>query len=93
MAAEIEAVKLLLYRQAWMIDNHLPCVMETSLTKSFGGRLIVKNADNAVQIHGGYGLIKDFPVERWYRDVKLSEIGGGTTEIQKDIAARFLLNK
>lgn len=90
MAAEIEAVKLLLYRQAWMIDNNLPCVKETALTKSFGGRLIVKNADDAVHVHGGYGLIKDFPVERWYRDVKLAEIGGGTTEIQKEVAAHFL---
>lgn len=93
MAAEVEAVKLLLYRQAWMIDNDLPCIKETALTKSFGGRLIVKNADDAVHIHGGYGLIKDFPVERWYRDVKLAEIGGGTTEIQKEIAAHFLLGK
>lgn len=91
MAAEIEVVKLLLYRQAWMIDNNIPCIKETSLTKAVGGRLIVKNADDAVQIHGGYGLIKDFPVERFYRDCKLAEIGGGTSEIQREIASRFLL--
>lgn len=91
MAAEIEVVKLLLYRQAWMIDNNIPCIKETSLTKALGGRLIVKNADDAVQIHGGYGLIKDFPVERFYRDCKLAEIGGGTSEIQREIASRFLL--
>lgn len=91
MAGEIEAVKWLLYHQAWMIDNDIPCIKETSLTKAIGGSMIVRNADNAVQIHGGYGLIKDFPVERSMRDFKLVEIGGGTTEIQKEIASRFLL--
>lgn len=91
MAAEIEAAKLLMYRQAWMIDNNLPCIKETSLTKSLIVKFIHNNADAAVQIHGGYGLIKDFPVERFFRDQKLSAIGGGTTEVNKNIAARILL--
>lgn len=90
MAADIEALKLLLYRQAWMIDNNIPCIKETSLTKAIMGSMMLRNADEAIQIFGGYGLCKEYPVERFYRDWKLATIGGGTTEVNKDIAARFL---
>ncbi|HEX3012312.1 MAG TPA: acyl-CoA dehydrogenase family protein [Syntrophomonadaceae bacterium] len=91
MAAGIEAAKLLVYHQAWMIDNNISCLMETSLSKFFLAKLVAQNADEAVQIHGGYGLIKDFPVERFYRDCKLASIGGGTSEVNKNIAAQILL--
>lgn len=90
MAAELEVVKLLMYRQAWMIDNNIFCIKETSLSKPLIAKFIGHNADEAVQIHGGYGLIKDFPVERFFRDWKLSAIGGGTSEINKNIAAQIL---
>ncbi len=91
MAADIEAIKVLLYRQAWMIDNNIPCIKETSLTKAIIGGMMLRNADEAIQIFGGYGLCKEYPVERFYRDWKLASIGGGTNEVNRDIAARFLL--
>ena len=91
MAADIEAVKVLLYRQAWMIDNDIPCIKETALTKALLGDMMLKNADEAIQVFGGYGLCKEYPVERFYRDWKLATIGGGTSEVNRDIAARILL--
>lgn len=91
MAANIEALKLLFYRQAWMIDNDMPCIKETSLTKALIGDMMLKHADEAIQIFGGYGLCKEYPVERFYRDWKLASIGGGTSEVNRDIAARILL--
>jgi alkylation response protein AidB-like acyl-CoA dehydrogenase len=91
MAAGIEAAKLLVYQQAWMIDNNIFCLKETSLSKFFLADLVGRNADTAVQIHGGYGLMKEFPVERFFRDWKLASIGGGTSEINKNIAAQILL--
>lgn len=91
MAAAIEVAKLLVYRQAWMIDNDIFCIKETSLSKPFLAKLVGMIADEAVQIHGGYGLIKEFPVERFFRDWKLASIGGGTSEINKNIAAKLLL--
>ncbi|NLB52985.1 MAG: acyl-CoA dehydrogenase family protein, partial [Syntrophomonadaceae bacterium] len=87
----IEAAKLLVYQQAWMIDNNIFCLKETSLSKFFLADLVGRNADTAVQIHGGYGLMKEFPVERFFRDWKLASIGGGTSEINKNIAAQILL--
>jgi alkylation response protein AidB-like acyl-CoA dehydrogenase len=91
MAADIEALKVLLYRQAWMIDNNIPCIKETALTKDILGGMMLRNADEAIQILGGYGLCKEYPFERFYRDWKLASIGGGTAEVNRDIAARFLL--
>jgi alkylation response protein AidB-like acyl-CoA dehydrogenase len=91
MAAGIEAVKLLMYRNAWMIDNNIPCIKETALSKPLVAKFVAHNADEAVQIHGGYGLIKEFPVERFFRDWKLGSIGGGTSEVNKNIAAKILL--
>jgi alkylation response protein AidB-like acyl-CoA dehydrogenase len=91
MAADIEAMKVLIYRQAWMIDNNIPCIMETSLTKALLGPKILRNVDESVQIFGGYGLCKEYPVQRFYRDWKLATIGGGTSEVNKDIAAGILL--
>ena len=91
MAACVEAAKLLVYHQAWMIDNDIFCLKETSLSKFFLAKLVGFVADEAVQIHGGYGLMKDYPVERFFRDWKLASIGGGTSEINKNIAARLLL--
>ncbi|HPF44199.1 MAG TPA: acyl-CoA dehydrogenase family protein [Syntrophomonadaceae bacterium] len=91
MAACIEAAKLLVYRQAWMIDHNLPCIKETSLSKFFLAKLVGFIADEAVQIHGGYGLMKEYPVERFFRDWKLASIGGGTSEVNKNIAAQLLL--
>ena len=66
--------------------------MEASMAKAFIAKCALENADNAIQVHGGWGYIKDFPVERAWRDAKLSSIGGGTTEIQKMVISRMLLS-
>ncbi|MDQ5987054.1 MAG: Acyl-CoA dehydrogenase [Syntrophus sp. SKADARSKE-3] len=91
MAADIEALKVLIYRQAWMIDNDITCIKETSFTKALLGPKMLRNVDEAIQIFGGYGLCKEYPVQRFYRDWKLATIGGGTSEVNKDIAAAILL--
>ncbi len=65
--------------------------MEASVAKALCGRLAVDNALEAIQVHGGYGYLRDFPVERALRDAKLTSLGGGTTEIQKMIISRLLL--
>jgi alkylation response protein AidB-like acyl-CoA dehydrogenase len=79
------------YRAAWLKGQGLPHQMEASIAKALVGKLSVENALEAIQIHGGYGYLKDFPAERALRDSKLASIGGGTTEIQKMIISRQLL--
>ena len=94
MATEVEAARLLVYRAAWMADRgDARFTTEASMAKLFASEVAVKVANECVQIHGGYGFIKDYPAEKYYRDVKLCTIGEGTSEIQKLVIARQLLGK
>jgi hypothetical protein len=91
MAVELDAARLLNYRAAWMLDHGRRVTRESAMAKLFASEAAVRIANEAVQIHGGYGFIKDYPVEKFYRDVKLCTIGEGTSEIQRLVIARQLL--
>jgi butyryl-CoA dehydrogenase len=91
MATDIDAAKLLIYRAARMRDAGEPHTKEASMAKLFASTMVNRHATQAVQIHGGVGYIKDFPVERYFRDAKITEIYEGTTEVQKIVVARSLL--
>jgi alkylation response protein AidB-like acyl-CoA dehydrogenase len=91
MATEIEAAKLLTLRAAAMKDAGMKTTLESSMAKLYASEAAVKCANEGVQIHGGYGFIKDYPAEKFYRDVKLCTIGEGTSEIQRLVIARQLL--
>ncbi|HKN61076.1 MAG TPA: acyl-CoA dehydrogenase family protein, partial [Candidatus Acidoferrales bacterium] len=100
MATEIEAARLLTYQAAWLADRATASgdgtprfTRESSMAKLYAGEVAVRVANEAVQIHGGYGFIKDYPAEKYYRDVKLCTIGEGTSEIQRLVIARQLLGK
>jgi alkylation response protein AidB-like acyl-CoA dehydrogenase len=91
MATEIDAARLLTMRAAWLKDNNMKTTLESSMAKLYTSEVAVRAANEAVQIHGGYGFIKDYPAEKFYRDVKLCTIGEGTSEIQRMVIARQLL--
>ena len=91
MATELDAARLLVWRAAIMQDGGQRTTRESSVAKYYASQAAVRACDAAVQIHGGYGYARDFPVERYLRDVKLAEIGEGTTEIQKLVIAREVL--
>jgi hypothetical protein len=91
MATEIEAARLLTYRAAALADQGRRVSREGSMAKLYAGEVAVRATNEALQIHGGYGFIKDYPVEKFYRDVKLCTIGEGTSEIQRMVIARELL--
>jgi hypothetical protein len=91
MATEIEAAKLLTLRSAAMKDAGMKTTLESSMAKLYASEVAVRCANEGVQIHGGYGFIKDYPAEKFYRDVKLCTIGEGTSEIQRLVIARQLL--
>jgi alkylation response protein AidB-like acyl-CoA dehydrogenase len=91
MATEIDAARLLTLRAAWLKDSGKSVNKESAMAKLFASESAVRVANEALQIHGGYGFIKDYPVEKFYRDVKLCTIGEGTSEIQKMVIARQLL--
>jgi alkylation response protein AidB-like acyl-CoA dehydrogenase len=91
MAVEIDAARLLNYRAGSMLDRGMRVTRESAMAKLFASEAAVRIANEAVQIHGGYGFIKDYPVEKFYRDVKLCTIGEGTSEIQRMVIARQLL--
>jgi alkylation response protein AidB-like acyl-CoA dehydrogenase len=91
MATKIDASRLLTYRAATLLDNGKRVTRESAMAKLFASESAVWIANEAVQIHGGYGFIKDYPVEKFYRDVKLCTIGEGTSEIQRLVIARQLL--
>jgi hypothetical protein len=91
MAVDLDAARLLNYRAAWMLDRGQRVTRESAIAKLFASEAAVRIAGEAVQIHGGYGFIKDYPVEKFYRDVKLCTIGEGTSEIQRLVIARQLL--
>lgn len=91
MATEYQAAELLTYRAAVMKDNGQNVNLESAMAKYYASEVCVKLATEAIQIFGGYGYLKDFPVEKYYRDSKLCTIGEGTSEIQKLVIARQLL--
>jgi alkylation response protein AidB-like acyl-CoA dehydrogenase len=90
LATEIEAARLLTYRAAWLKDQGRPFALTAAQAKLKTGRLAVRAADEAVQIHGGYGYIEEYPVCRFYRDAKILTIGEGTDEVQQMVIARAL---
>ena len=90
-ATRIEAARLLTYRAAYLRDQGSRTTRESSTAKLFASEVAVKAADDCVQIHGGYGFVKDYPAEKYFRDVKLLTIGEGTSEIQRLVIARQLL--
>ena len=91
MATEIDAARLLTLRAAWLKDQGNKVNKESAMAKLYASEVAVRVADQALQTHGGYGFIKDYPVEKYYRDVKLCTIGEGTSEIQRLVIARQLL--
>ena len=94
MATQVEAARLLVYQAAWLADQkNVRFTRESSMAKLFASEVAVRVANECVQIHGGYGFTKDYPAEKFYRDVKLCTIGEGTSEIQRLVIARQLLAK
>jgi alkylation response protein AidB-like acyl-CoA dehydrogenase len=91
MATKIDAASLLIYRAAWMKDQGQRTTKESAMAKLYASEIGVEVADRALQIFGGYGYIKDYPVEKFYRDMKLCTIGEGTSEIQRMVISREIL--
>ncbi|MBI3260071.1 MAG: acyl-CoA dehydrogenase family protein [Ignavibacteriae bacterium] len=92
MSMDIEAARLLTYKAAWLKDRGENITLAAAQAKLFASEIAVRACEEAVQIHGGYGYIKEYPVEKLYRDVKLLTIGEGTSEVQKMVIARNLIN-
>ena len=93
MATQLEAARLLMYRAAWLKDQNNKVTKESSMAKLFASEVSVKVCEEAIQIHGGYGYTKDYPPEKYWRDSKLCTIGEGTSEIQRIIIAREILDQ
>jgi acyl-CoA dehydrogenase len=93
MAMEIEALRALTYRVAWMTDQNMNVIKEAAMVKLLGSETYNRVADKAVQIHGGIGYISEYPIERFYRDARITRIYEGTSEIQKNIIAAQLHRK
>ncbi len=91
MATEIDAARLLVYRAAQLKDRGMPFLKAASEAKLYAAETAMRATTKAIQIHGGYGYIKDYPVERYFRDAKICEIGEGTSEIQRMVIAKELL--
>lgn len=89
-AIELECGRNLLYKACWLRDNNRPFAKEAAMAKVYCSELMGRVANHAVQIHGGYGLMKDYGVERFYRDQKLLDIGEGTSEIQRLVISRYI---
>jgi butyryl-CoA dehydrogenase len=90
MATQIDAARLLVWRAAQLKDAGLPCLTEASMAKMFASEMAEKVASDAIQIHGGYGYVNDFPVERIYRDVRVCQIYEGANDIQRMVIGRAL---
>ena len=90
MATKIELARNLLYKGAWLKSNKQPYAKEAAMAKLYCSEVAKEVADEAVQLHGGYGLMKDYAVERFYRDQRLLQIGEGTSEIQRLVIARYI---
>ncbi|MGE0448681.1 MAG: acyl-CoA dehydrogenase family protein [Vicinamibacterales bacterium] len=89
-ATRIEAARLMTYRAAYLKDQGRRTTLEAAMAKLYASEIAVRAADDCVQIHGGYGFVKDYPAEKYFRDVKLTTIGEGTSEIQRLVIARQL---
>ncbi|PYQ80761.1 MAG: acyl-CoA dehydrogenase [Acidobacteria bacterium] len=92
-ATRIEAARLLTYRAAYLKEQGKRTTLESAMAKLYASEIAVRVADDCVQIHGGYGFVKDYPAEKYFRDVKLTTIGEGTSEIQRLVIARQLLSR
>ncbi len=90
MALEIECARLLLYKACWLRDNNKPFTKEAAMAKLYCSEVMYRCSNHAVQLHGGYGLMKEYDVERFYRDQKLLEIGEGTSEVQRLVISRLI---
>lgn len=88
MATQLEATKLMVYQAAWLYDNGRPFIKEASMAKKFAHDTAISLASEAIELHGGYGVIREYPVHRYLMDAKVGEIGEGTPEIQKLIIAK-----
>jgi alkylation response protein AidB-like acyl-CoA dehydrogenase len=88
MATEIEAARYLLYKACWLKDNGKPFGKEAAMTKLYSSEVMKRVVDAAVQIYGGYGLMEEYPVAKFYRDQRLLEIGEGTSEMQRLVISR-----
>lgn len=91
MAMEVEMARLMVRRAAWLKDNHQPFGTASAMGKLFASEAAMRAAKEAIQIHGGYGYMREYPVERFLRDAKLLEIGEGTSEVQRLVIARSVL--
>ncbi len=85
MATELEAARQLAYHAAFLIDSEIDCVQEVSIAKLFCCEAAFQIADRCLQIHGGYGYMNEYPISRAWRDARLGTIGGGTSEVMKDV--------
>ncbi len=92
MATQIQAAKHLVYHAAWLKDNGYDVIKEAAMAKLYASEMAMNITTEAIQVHGGYGYIKEYDVERFFRDAKILEIGEGTSEIQRIIIAREILN-
>lgn len=92
MASRVEASRLLTYRAAFLSDQGRRTTLESAMAKLYASETAVRASEDCVQIHGGYGFVKDYPAEKFFRDVKLTTIGEGTSEIQRLVIARQLLS-
>jgi len=93
MATEIDAARLLLYRAAWLEDQGVRFTKEAAMAKLYASEAAERACFKALQIHGGYGYMREYEVERMYRDQRLCTIGEGTSEIQRLVIARQVLGK
>jgi alkylation response protein AidB-like acyl-CoA dehydrogenase len=93
LATEIEAGKHLMYHAAWLAQHGKPFTKQAAMAKLFCSELAMRATLKAIQVHGGYGYTRDYPVERMMRDAKICEIGEGTSEIQRLVIARSLLRE
>ena len=89
-ATEIECARNLLYKACWLKDNKKPFQKLAAMAKLYCSELMYRVANHGLQIHGGYGLMKEYPIERFYRDQKLLDIGEGTSEIQRLVISRYI---
>jgi short-chain 2-methylacyl-CoA dehydrogenase len=90
MATKIELARNLLYKACWLKDNGKSFMKEAAMSKLYCSEIAREVADEALQIHGGYGLMKDYDIERHYRDQRLLQIGEGTSEIQRLVISRYI---
>lgn len=93
MATEIEAARHMVYYSAWLKDQGKPFEKYAAMAKLFASEVAMRVTNQAIQVHGGYGFIKDYPVERYYRDAKLTTIGEGTSEVQRLVIAKYILDE